>query len=911
VPDTWLRSWTLLDLFLVLVIAFAVGRMFGAAWGALALVTLVLVFPEEEAPRWVWLAALAAEALARVLPRGRPARPARLVRLATWAALVLTALPFAIHHLRQGMYPALEQAGGYASVDQLAYDGTPANAPAATTPEPAPADKLGIAKEEPPELAGQAQVQQEITKSTAEASAQSPAQAGRKGHKQRLYNVQDYDKSIAAQTGPGVPRWSWRDVPIRFSGPVERGQRLSLMLVPPAVNLVLAIVRVALLMLLVLCLIGFFHRLWPRLFRSAAGAALLVVLLAPARARAGDLPPPELLNQLRERLLVPAACRPHCASSPRMELELTPALWTARLEVGLAAPAAVPLPGGADQLTPDQVTVDGKPATALRRGDDGLLWLALEEGPHQVLLSGRLPPRDVVQLGLPLKPRRVVAKPVGWVVEGLHEDGLADDNLQLTRVRGAEPGGSAALVPGAMPPFVRVERNVNLALGWSVDTRVTRLTPTGTAIVVEVPLLAGESVTTASVRVQNGRALVNMAPQVTEVAWSSVLAEKSPIVLAAPDKVAWTEIWRLDVSPVWHMSFTGIPVVFQQDAAGDRLPEWRPWPGEKVTVDVVRPEGIPGQTLTIDHASLDLTPGARASDAVLTLELRSSRGGPHVVTLPAGAQLTAFELAGRQQPTRQDGRKVTLPLAPGRQAVKLAWREPRGARFVWRAPEVDLGNAAANLEVQIHPPQDRWILFVSGPRLGPAVLFWSLLLVLMVVALALGRVRQTPLRAVHWALLAVGLSQVPVPAAALVAAWFVLMGLRRAHPDAGRPRWFNLRQVGLALWTVGAIIVLLESIQRGLLGEPEMQIHGNGSGSWLLRWFDDRSAGALPQPLVCSVPLLVYRGAMLAWALWLAVMMLRWPRWAWDAFSTGGLWRRRPPRAEPAPAGNGAASPDR
>src|SRR5262249_19845699 len=156
----------------------------------------------------------------------------------------------------------------------------------------------------------------------------------------------------------------------------------------------------------------------------------------------------------------------------------------------LAAPAAVPLPGGAEQLTPDQVVVDGKPATALRRGDDGLLWLALDEGPHQVILSGRLPPRDVVQLGLPLKPRSVAAKSVGWAVEGLHEDGLADDTLQLTRVRGAEPGGgAAALVPGALPPFVRVERNVNLALGWSVDTRVTRLTPTGVAIVHEVPLL--------------------------------------------------------------------------------------------------------------------------------------------------------------------------------------------------------------------------------------------------------------------------------------------------------------------------------------------------------------------------------------------------------------------------------------
>jgi hypothetical protein len=45
--------------------------------------------------------------------------------------------------------------------------------------------------------------------------------------------------------------------------------------------------------------------------------------------------------------------------------------------------------------------------------------------------------------------------------------------------------------------------------------------------------------------------------------------------------------------------------------------------------------------------------------------------------------------------------------------------------------------------------------------------------------------------------------------------------------------------------------------------------------------------------------MLVYRGAMLAWSLWLALALLRWLRWGWLAFSSGGLWRnvpRKPPR---------------
>ena len=36
----------------------------------------------------------------------------------------------------------------------------------------------------------------------------------------------------------------------------------------------------------------------------------------------------------------------------------------------------------------------------------------------------------------------------------------------------------------------------------------------------------------------------------------------------------------------------------------------------------------------------------------------------------------------------------------------------------------------------------------------------------------------------------------------------------------------------------------------------------------------------------------VYRLAMLAWSLWLALSLLWWLRWAFGAFTEGGAWRR-------------------
>ncbi len=70
-----------------------------------------------------------------------------------------------------------------------------------------------------------------------------------------------------------------------------------------------------------------------------------------------------------------------------------------------------------------------------------------------------------------------------------------------------------------------------------------------------------------------------------------------------------------------------------------------------------------------------------------------------------------------------------------------------------------------------------------------------------------------------------------------------------------------------------------------------MWIMGNGSNNYFLQWFQDRSEAAFPQAWIFSVHVLFYRIAMLAWALWLALAMLRWLRWGWGCFSHNGIWR--------------------
>jgi hypothetical protein len=195
----------------------------------------------------------------------------------------------------------------------------------------------------------------------------------------------------------------------------------------------------------------------------------------------------------------------------------------------------------------------------------------------------------------------------------------------------------------------------------------------------------------------------------------------------------------------------------------------------------------------------------------------------------------------------------------------------------------------------------RWVLFVNGPRLGPAVLFWSLLVVVLLLSVGLGEWQFTPMTAVSWLLLFVGLSQVPVWMGAIVVTWFVVLAWRRRDVPRLRPGAFDAAQLLVVAWTIAALIVLFVAIHHGLLGSPEMQVQGNGSSATSLTWYADRAPGVLPVVSVISLRLLIYRLAMLAWALWLAASIIRWLRWAWDAFTEGGAWRTMPKKgtAEP------------
>jgi hypothetical protein len=869
VHGDWLTSWTLLDLFLLLIFSLAVGKLWGWKVAALGFVAFGLAYQEPGAPRYVWLCLLIPLALLRVVREGWGRRILLAGKWLIIAVFVLIVVPFATRQIQQAIYPQLESMDGHrAAVFQAG----------AEAPDFVSEAEANVAPAAPTTLA--------LTASK-DAQAQSFTMDFAKGSGTRARAIEKdksnlaYDTKARIQTGPGIPDWTWRDVSFGWNGPVAASQEVRPMLIPIGVERLLTVLRVALILALAALLL--------RGGRASGLAAIALALMMLTPSANADIPDAKTLATLRERLLEKSDAFPNAAAIPRAALRLTGNRMEMDVEIQAEAYAAVPLPGRLPAWSPVTVLLDGKPATALRR-DDGYLWIPVSKGVHDVKVTGVLPDVPDWEWTFLLKPRVVGIEAPEWTINGVSAAGVPDQQVFFTKIQ-KTIAGEAAYDRQDFSTLAVVDRQIELGLVWQVRTTVSRLTPRGKAIALRVPLLAGENVLSSNAQIKDGRIEVRIGAQQDSVSWESELSPEATLALSAGASDSWTEVWHLIASPVWNVTISGLAPVFEPGNP-DLVPVWHPWPGEGVSLAFSRPEAIPGATVTVEKATQEVTPGMRQMTSNLTLNLRCSLGGDFLIVLPAQAEVASLTLNNAAIPARMDKRNLIVPLRPGEQAVRVEWKTnvPLGIRS--RVEEVKLPVGSANINTVLNVPDSRWVLWADGPRRGPAVRFWTVLACSLLAAGLLGRLAASPLRTVEWALLGIGLTQVPLAAALLVVAWLFFLSWRGHDSFQRLPAWgFNLLQILLIAATASALSVFVAVVAAGLLGNPEMFIAGNGSTRTALRWYQARCAEILPQPGCIAISIWWFRLLMLAWALWLAASLLRWLRMAWTRFSTGGCFR--------------------
>ena len=852
----WLTSWTLLDLFLLLLFTLAVFRLRGFRGALLAFIAFGLAYHEQGSPRVAWLLLLVPVALIDVMPESHWRKWVVALKWVAAATLLTSLAPFAAYQIQGAIFPQLERKAAFSA----------ASAPRAVS---AP---------------------DQIIEQARNATIRSSPKLGKKFAYQKE-NMKADPKAII-QTGPGVPQWTWRTVEFGFDGPVSASQKIRPILIPPWMSRLISVIRVLALVLLAVLL--FCRRKEKKKDKepedsalSAAGAATALlaigaILFATPQQAAAQFPNAELLDQLQQRLTEIPPEFPGAVEIANASMKIEGESVVLELEYHAAARAAAPVPLPLGSMEPKSASFStGDKATVLRKEDR--LWVLLPHaGIHTILVEGALRAGNDWEWGFALKPRHIQVEAPGWTVSGIRPDQSAEDQVLFSRMREEGEETSAANYENPRTNHaILVERQVELGLVWRVRTTVSRLSPKGRAAALQIPLLKGEKVVSAGRNVKNGAIEVRLGPNDDEVSWEGELSPSEEFTLETPENASWTERWRLVASSVWNVTFDGLSPVFE-NYEDQLVPLWQPWPGENAKVAVSRPEAVKGAAITIDTAKHTLRPGKRQRSSALELSVRTSLGEDFPIQLPNGCEVSSLLHDGKTIPIRKDGDSVIVPLRPGPQTIKVEWRAAGGAKGWTRADTVTLPVESSNVTSVIRPSRDRWLILTDGPLRGPAIRFWAVLAFSLIAAIILSRIPNSPLNMVSWILLMLGLTQISVICSLMIIAWLFLL----LWPDEKlwkklSPWKHNLVQIGLIGLTILVIGFFVRIASVGLLGDPEMYVAGVNSSASYLNWFSARADSELPQPGYWSISIWWFRLAMLLWALWLAWSLVKWLRRGW------------------------------
>ena len=871
---TWISRWNLWDIFWILLIVVASARLIGWHWGTVSAFVLILNYHESNAPVWIWMALIISAALLKVVDHPNWRKLFILFQALSALTLALIAIPYSIQQIRQAIYPQLENTQSYygkfvsssRQVDEANYadaEIAPAAAPVQSLSEEALADKM---EPEQKRLMGKV------------SSLAKPAP------KRKVLEKPDQ----AAQTGPAAPEWNWHSVNVRWSGPVQPSEVVKLWLISPTIERIVSVLRVTGIFIFAFGLLkgaGRFN------MKSTTNVILLLCafLFAPTESHA-DVPTNEMLKDLKTELTKPPECLPDCLGNSDTLISVTKTNLDIKQKLQSSASLAVKLPTFTNAQL-QSVRLDGKSAILQRNEDQLYVWVP--EGSHELNVQAHLLNSEV-EVTFAYSPHNVRVIAQDWTFEGLTENRLPNNLIKFEYVEKNKDEPMSRFAATQIAPFAKVERVINFGLEWTVTTRVIRMAPENGAISLKVPLLAGEHVLTEELVVEDNVAAVNIRPDDSELQWESKLDLTEQLQLIANTSSSYFETWQFNPSSYWRVEFQGLPPIgaTPSNVQNSWQPIFMPFPDEKLIASVHSLKPAEGTTLTFDRVNIQFQPGDRITRTNLSSDFRATRGGEHEITLPENSLIESVKMDGADIPRIDTHANPKLSFTPGKHHLEIKWKNDN-TMSVWTSSlPVAFKQVVSNISIDWHVPADRWVLFVSGAKMGPAVLFWGTFVLVIAIGILLGKSKLTPVSTLSWIILGAGLSTTSLWVGILIVAWFVLLQWRgkNSHILAETP--FNFMQLIIGFLTVVMAFSLVFSVPKSLLGMPDMGITGNGSYASDLKWYQDMAMDQLPQVWVISLPMWVYRVSMLVWALWLAFKFIDWLRWGWTQFTQNGSWKQ-------------------
>lgn len=892
VEDSWLSSWSIWDVFIGLLLVSLVFRFAGPIWATLVAFAVLLTYQDNFLPTVGWLI-LAGLVYLHSLVKTEWFRSASSVIF--WILAVVVAVITIYHAAFTARYAIFPQFEPRDRDDVITY----VQSGMAFEPEfdqeyrvrdrslqaPQPKETIQVVGSRLPvredlNVGADPDIELEDESQTYRVGVSAPALTPDFGTS---------SQGVTIQTGPGTPSWEWRSASLEWSGPVEKDQSFSLVLLPPWATRIIA----ALGALLALGTIGFLVAIrsktaqehLPKMLQGILPLLALLVLL-PNDAWA-SIPDSRLLQQLQHRLTQPPDCLPDCAFLENAQVSVDEDELKLALLIHAEDKIGVALPQSSNSWNPDSILVN-ETASPLSRGPNGETFVLLDRGNHIVSITADVSTLTQFDIDFPIKPSRIDIDAPSWLIEGLVEGKLKSSQVTLARQTPGEFQDESSLLAASQPvqPYVLVQRALSLTYEPTVNTIVRRIAPLTEAFTVQIPLLPNETVLNTRGTVKDGQVTLSFAENQRSHSWSSQIYFDGEIQLTAPKLDERKEEWSVRGSDFWSFEYEGITPI----QSNFNHTVFSPRSEETLNLVLTRPDPVPGNTLTVESAHLDYSVGNRSHEADLILRIFASQSADLEVNLPDGADVQRIIVGEEDQPIPATSR-IVLPVQTGLHSYEVEWMEDSGAGLVFSTSEVQLGKGARNIDLTIRYPLDRWTLFLGGPTLGAAVMFWAIVIVVLVVAVGLSRLPNIPITTTDAVLFSLGATLINLWALLFVGAWFLATWVRSRKKEIDRRKFFYyLKQVAFIALSLVGLLTLVALVPSALLGNPDMHIAGHGSSWDQFNWFADVSGTTLPTAWVFSLPGWIFLIAMLAWSLWLAFALPRWTRAAWSAVSQPELW---------------------
>lgn len=878
--DSWFEQWNLWNVFWVMLLTTIAYRFGNFLFAGTTLVTLVLIFHEPQSPVASLSNLVLAFALYQVLPAQH--KIMQWIRVGylglSFLIVIVSAGLFMINQVRVLIHPQLEH----------------------YSPQPYQT-KYRSSQDEAAETAMVLSSPQKMKDELSEKIVVTGSRIKRADVMQR------YNNDMVIQTGHGKPAWQWNQYQLYWSSPVTAEQEVSLWMASPWIMTLWRLLTIG----GILIALGFVlrsvsgKRLHLDQFKQWLGstAAIGLICLLPLDTYA-DIPDKETLKELQQWLHQAPECAPDCVAISGLRLVSESRQGQEYLileaQVDALADTAFAIPFS-EHWSIRNIKVDGRLHNwiATHKGRD---WLYVEAGRHRIQFTGLLSGTTSFNLKFPERPFNVQNLTDIWELEGIRNGSLLGDEISFTKkaqaialssddkLAGVQSQAQQAL---AIAPMVKVIRQVWLDSEWRMRTWVHRIAPERGDLHVSVPQLSFERVISANYLPDDAAIKVHIPSGVQEIFWDSIIDRKEQLEFIAANSAHYVEEWRFHISHQWRTEFSGVPSVWPESFAEDDHWTFRylPWAGEQLAVSVQSPTPVKGFSQSFDQVNLRVTAGDQQRRVELEAKYRSSRGGQSHIEVGEGHHLNAL-IDGRKTHLQIQDEKINYTVAPGEHNLSFDWKESLALGFRSQLPQVNLNAPISNVAIQWQVPENRWVLWTSGPVIGPAIIYWGELLAFLLLAAIVWRSQLLPIKPYHWLLLGLGLSTQSWWLLVFITLWFIVLSVHQKYAEKQSDTLFNVVQIMLAIFSVFVLLSLIASIPMSLMSRPDMGIVGNQSNGYILKWYLDAAINTTPEVVIYSLPMWVYKLAMLSWALWLAFALVSWARWGWQTLNDKGFWRQ-------------------